>query len=167
MIENFPLYHLRKLPVEIKTVIFCVVLNITIGVSIGLYYVGNTTHFSIEGTNEHFIGSEIMDEFDIPEKYPKPLSELITTTHNHIISLTFIFIIIGGIFFFNSIITGKAKYFLIVEPFISILITFGGIWLVSFGFHFYSYIIIISGILMYLSFFIMVGSILCELPLKK
>jgi len=167
MIGNLTSYHLREFPSVIKIIFFCVVINLTAGVSFGLYYIGNTTSFSNKGTYEHYTGSETTDEFDIPEKYPKPISELITTTHNHIISLTFIFIIVGGIFFFSSIITGKAKYFLIIEPFFSILVTFGGIWFIRFGFPFFSYIVIFSGILMYLSFFIMVTSILYELPLKK
>ena len=95
MTENLSLLRLFHLPVKIKIILFCIVINLTIGVGIGLYYVGNTTHFSSVGTTEHFVGSEIIAEFDIPEKYPKHINELLTTTHNHIISLTFIFIIIG------------------------------------------------------------------------
>ncbi|HJM84920.1 MAG TPA: hypothetical protein QGI69_06590, partial [Candidatus Marinimicrobia bacterium] len=104
------------------------VLNLTVGVGIGLYYVSNTTHLSPEGTAEQFRGSSVDNNFDIPEKFPKPTSELLTTTHNHIISMTFIFFIMGGIFYFNSIITGFWKSFFIAEPFFSILATFGGIW---------------------------------------
>ena len=167
MIEKLSSYQLSKFPLGIKMILFCIVINLTVGVSIGLYYVGNTTSFSIKGTNEHYNGSEIIDDFDIPEKYPKPISELITTTHNHIISLTFIFVIIGFIFFFSSLIQGKAKYFLIIEPFFSILITFGGIWLVRFGVPFFSYIIIFSGTIMYFSFFIMASTILYEVLFNK
>ena len=159
--------RLQQLPAKIRLLLFFTVLNLTFGVSIGLYYVSNTTQLSPAGTAEHFGGSEIDTEFAILEKYPKPVSELLITTHNHIISMTFIFLIIGGIFYFNSIITGIWKTFLIAEPFISILITFSGIWLIRFVHHAFSYLVIISGILMYGCYFIMAGVLLYEFRLKK
>ena len=158
--------RLYELPDKLKLLCFVTVFNITIGVGVGLYYVGYTTQYSPSGTSEHFAGSQVSDDFDIPDKYPKPFSELLNTTHTHVISMTFIFIITGGIFFFNSLITGSIKTFLIVEPFISIIVTFGGIWLVRFIHPGFSYLVIISGILMYLSFFIMASTIFYELSIK-
>ena len=166
MINN-SLPHLYQLSSRIKMTLFFIILNLLVGVGIGLYYLGDTTYLSIKGTSEHFIGSEVFDEFEIPEKYPKPISQLLTTTHNHILSLTFIFTIIGCIFYLNSIIIGGIKILLIIEPFISVLTTFGGIWLLWFGYPLFIYLIIISGILMYTCFFIMVTIILYELLLKK
>jgi len=165
--ENISIIKLYQLPKAIKLLLMLTVLNLTAGVSIGLYYVSNTTHLSPEGTAEQFRGSSIDNNFDIPEKFPKPISELLTTTHNHIISMTFIFFIMGGIFFFNSIITGFWKSFFIAEPFFSILATFGGIWLIRFIHSSFSYLVMVSGILMYLSFFIMAGTIIYELSIKK
>jgi len=158
--------RLYELPEKLKLLCFVTVFNITIGVGIGLYYVGYTTQYSPSGTSEHFAGSKVSDDFDIPDKYPKPFSELLNTTHTHVISMTFIFLITGGIFFFNSLITGSIKTFLIVEPFISIIVTFGGIWLVRFIHPGFSYLVILSGILMYLSFFIMASTIFYELSIK-
>ena len=159
--------RLQQLSAKIKLLLFFTVLNLTFGVSIGLYYVSNTTQLSPAGTTEHFGGSEIDTEFDIPEKYPKPVSELLITTHNHILSLTLIFLVIGGIFYFNSTITGGLKTFLIGEPFISILTTFGGIWLIRFVHPGFVYLVIPSSILMYSCYFIMAGTLLFELALKK
>ena len=158
--------RLYELPRKLKLLCFLTVFNITVGLGVGLYYVGYTTQYSPSGTSEHFAGSKVSDDFDIPDKYPKPFSELLNTTHTHVISMTFIFIITGGIFFFNSIITGSIKTFLIVEPFISIIVTFGGIWLVRFIHPGFSYLVILSGILMYLSFFIMASTIFYELSIK-
>ena len=159
--------QLHQFPGKIKLILFWIVVNITCGVSIGLFYVAETTNLSTIGTKEHFAGSEVNNEFDIPDKYPKPISELLTTTHNHILSLTFVFIIMGCIFYFSSIFSETIKSIIILEPFLSILTTFGGIWLVSFGYPFFVYLIMLSGILMYICFFIMAGSILYELALKK
>ena len=158
--------RLYELPRKLKLICFLTVFNLTIGVGIGLYYVGYTTQYSSIGTAEHFAGSKVSDEFDIPDKYPKPFSELLNTTHTHVISMTFIFLIIGSIFYFNSIITGAMKTILIIEPFISIIMTFGGIWLVRFILPEFSFVVILSGILMYLSFFIMASTIFYELSIK-
>jgi hypothetical protein len=165
--DNISKIKLYQLPRAIKLLLMLTVLNLTVGVGIGLYYVSNTTHLSPEGTAEQFRGSSVDNNFDIPEKFPKPISELLTTTHNHIISMTFIFFIMGGIFYFNSIITGCWKSFFIAEPFFSILATFGGIWLIRFIHSSFSYLVMVSGILMYLSFFIMAGTIVYELSSKK
>ena len=157
---------LYEFPNKLKLLCFLTVFNITVGVGVGLYYVGYTTQYSSIGTSEHFAGSKVSDDFDIPDKYPKPISELLNTTHTHVISMTFIFLIIGGIFYFNSIITGSMKIILIVEPFISIMATFGGIWLIRFIHSGFSYLVILSGILMYLSFFVMASTIFYELSIK-
>ena len=158
---------LHQLPVKLKLLLLLTVVNLTVGVGIGLYYVANTTELTPAGTAEHFSGSEIDAEFDILEKYPKPVSELLITTHNHILSLTLIFLVIGGIFYFNRRISGRMKTFLIAEPFISILTTFGGIWLIRFAHPAFVYLVIPSGILMYSCYFIMTGVLLFELALKK
>ncbi len=165
--DNISKISLYQLPKGIKILLLLTVLNLTFGVSIGLYYVANTTQLSPAGTTEHFSGSEIDAEFNIPEKYPKPVSELLITTHNHILSLTLIFLVIGGIFYFNSSISGGMKTFLIAEPFISIITTFGGIWLMRFVHPAFVYLVIPSGILMYTCYFIMAGVLFYELGFKK
>ena len=165
--ENISIIKLYQFPKAIKLLLLLTVLNLTTGVGVGLYYVSNTTHFSPEGTTEQFRGSSVDNNFDIPEKFPKPISELLTTTHNHIISMTFIFFIMGGIFYFSSIITGFWNTFFIAEPFFSILATFGGIWLIRFIHPSFAYLVMVSGILMYWSFFIMAGTIIYELSSKK
>ena len=158
---------LHQLPAKFKLLLLLTVVNLTVGVGIGLYYVANTTELTPAGTTEHFSGSEIDAEFDIPEKYPKPVSELLITTHNHILSLSLIFLVIGGIFYFNSSISGGMKTFLIAEPFISIITTFGGIWLMRFVHPAFVYLVIPSGILMYTCYFIMAGVLFYELGFKK
>ena len=165
--ENLLSIRLYEFPKKIKFLCFITVMNLTIGVGVGLYYVFQTTQLTTSGTEEHFCGSIIEDGFEILEKYPKPISELLNTTHTHILSMTFIFLIMGGLFYFNSIITGIVKTILIIEPFISILLTFGGIWLIRFIHPSFSYLVIISGSLMYLCFFIMTITISYELIMKN
>ena len=137
----------------------------TIGVTIGLIYVRTTTNISTKGTVHQYAGSETKDEFDIPVHYPKPISDMLMTTHNHIISFAMIFGMIGVLFYFNSMITGMWKFALMAEPLISTLITFGSIWGIRCITPEFAYITMISGILMYITYYLMVGVMLYELLL--
>jgi hypothetical protein len=135
----------------------------TIGVTVGLIYVQKTTNISTEGTVHQYAGSESTDEIGIPEHYPKPVSDMLMTTHNHIISFSMIFGLIGFMFYFNSIISGKWKLFLMVEPLISTILTFGSIWGIRFFSPTFAYVTIVSGTLMYLVFYFTVMVMLYEL----
>jgi hypothetical protein len=148
---------------ETLFLLVCFLLILTIGVSIGLGLVIESTHLTSTGTIEQYNGSAPKDEFDILEHYPKPIQEMLMTTHSHVISFSFIFLTIGYIFSLNTIIKGKLKIFFIIEPFIAILTTFGGIWLMRFVHQNFVYLIIPSGILMYASFYIIIVINLIEL----
>jgi hypothetical protein len=134
---------------------------------IGLFYLNHTTNLSAVGTINRISGSQEEAGFDIPDYYPKPVSELLVTTHNHIISFALIFFIIGGLFYFNTIVTGFWKNFIMIEPLISVLITFGSIWGLRFISTDFIYITLVSSTLLYFSYFLMVSLIIYELNFKK
>ena len=81
---------------------------------------------------------------------------MILNTHAHVNSFAIISLLIGTIFYFNSIIVNKMKLFLLIEPFISIIITFSSMWLMRYIDESFVYILIISSLLMYLCWSIMV-----------
>jgi len=159
--------RLVDLPQNIKYFLAAFLLLMSLGVSLGLVYVYETTEMTSGGTEEHYTGSALNDDMDIPEKYPKELESMLLTTHTHLISFSFIFFFLGLIFYMNSTITGGWKTFIIIEPFISVLITFGSIWGVRYSSLIYSNYIILFGILTYLSFYLMVAMSLYELLVKK
>ena len=115
------------------------------------------------GTVEQYIGTE--DEWE--PKHPKEFIDLISHAHTHIITFAFIFLTTGLIFSQNSLIKGRVKLFLILEPFFSIIITFGGFFILRFIWNEFSYIIMISSILMYLCFYIMLFTSLYDLLWNK
>lgn len=161
---NQKLFQLNS---DLKKILFLFVFTLTIGVSVGILYLSQTTNLSASGTISRYNGDTVEDEFEIPENYPKSFGELLLTTHNHVISFSLIFILLGLVFYFNSVITGKLKTLLIVEPFISTIVTFGSIWLVRFWDENFIYLTIISAVLLYTSFYIMSFVILYELLFKK
>ena len=92
---------------------------------------------------------------------------MLLTTHNHIISFALIFFLIGIIFYFNTIITGKIKFFLLIEPLISTIFTFSSLWGIRFIDKSFILITILSSSILYLSFYFIVLILLYELLIKK
>lgn len=162
--------YLFQLEKKIKSFLLAFVLTLSFGVSTGLIYLYYTTEYKPNVAVKRYNGSEIMnldDAMDIPEYYPKPVSELLITTHTHVITFSLIFLCLGGIFYFNSIITGFFKQFLIIEPFVSTIISFSSLWAMRFIDPAFVYITAISSTMIYLSYLIMVSVVIYELSLKK
>ena len=160
------LYQLNK---DFKLFLTAFLFALAIGIGFGLFYLYHTTSFDSSVTTERLVTNQknIEDDFGIDESPTKSTGELLTTTHNHIISFAFIFFFMGGIFYFNSIIEGPWKVFLIVEPLISTIVSFGSMWMVRYLGEGFIYLTIISAILMYISFFIMLTISLYDLNLKQ
>jgi hypothetical protein len=164
---NIRLYQLDN---NIKHFLIAFLIALSTGVAVGLIYLNYTTNYSPEDAVTRFRGSEEVnsaDEFDIPESYAKPVSEILMTTHNHIISFSFIFILLGSIFYFNSIIKGFWKMFFMIEPMISTIVSFGSIWAMRFIHEDFVYLTVVSAILIYTSYFVMASVSLYELIFKK
>jgi hypothetical protein len=141
---------LYTLPKQAK--IFCAafIIVLSIGYYTGLTFVSQTTNNSSQGIEENYLGNE--DDLDATTMmFKKGEREMITIIHTHILSLSFIFFL-QGILLLGATLPKKIKRFLLVEPFISIIITFGGIYLLWLGHTWVKYIVIISGILMTLCF---------------
>ena len=148
---------------NLKLLIISYLIVLGVGVSTGLTYIYLTTTMTPSGTIEQYLGNN--DDWE--PKLPKEFIDLISHAHTHISKFSIIFLSIGFIFLFNSIINGITKIFLIIEPFFSILITFGGFFILRYISSDFAYIIIISSILMYTCFYIMLFTSLYELIFKK
>ena len=162
------LYQLNK---NLKALCISFLIVLSIGVAMGMIYIYFTTSMTIEGTEIRYAGDNIPEEFDpeidVLESPPKSALELISHAHSHIISFSFIFFLTALIFEKNSIITGKWKRILMIEAFVSILLTFGGFFLIRFIDRGFSYLVITSSLIMYISFYIMVLVCLYELIFIK
>lgn len=161
--------ELSKLDKTFKNFITSYLIVLAIGVCVGLAFVNLTTNLSASGAVERFRGSEepVNENFEIKENYAKSVEEMLMTTHNHIIGFSFIFFTTGLIFYFNSTIKGFWKTFLLIEPFVSIILSFGSIWGIRFIDRGFVYVTVISAILMYVSFFVMVGISIYDLKFKR
>lgn len=156
---------IHQFPKEIKVVIIAFISVLSIGFYGGLSFVNTTTSMQVKGIETHYLGNED-DEEAIDMKFKKSEREILTVVHNHMLSLSVIFLLLSLILSTTSI-NKKLKYFLMVEPFLSIVFTFGGIYFLWKGFTWVKYIIIISGFFMTLSFVVSTLSIIYQILFSK
>lgn len=156
---------LLSLPKEVKSFLAVFVIVLSVGYATGLLFVGQTETTTPAGIQENYLGNE--DDPDAAVmKFEKGEREMLTIIHTHILSMSFIFFLLGGILLFAQL-PQKLKFFLILEPFFSIILTFGGIYFVWKGIEWVKYLVLISGILMSFCFVTSVLIVLYQLLFKK
>ena len=151
--------NLKTIDKNLKKILIYYLITLGVGFSLGLLYVYLNSEFSSSGMIEQYLGNN--DDWE--PKLPKTLQDLVSHTHEHITMFSIIFLSLGIIFLYNSTIKGFWKRFLMIEPFLSIIITFGGFFIIRYISVNFSYIIMISSILMYLCFYVMLIVSLYEL----
>lgn len=156
---------IHTFPKEIKALIFVFLIVLSVGFYTGLGFVNETTTANPNGIESHYNGNED-DESATKMQFKKSKREILTLVHNHILSLSIIFFILSLILSTTSI-NKKLKYFLMFEPFASVLLTFGGIYLMWKGVGWFKYVVMISGIAMTFSFIASTFLILFQLTKKQ
>ena len=138
------------IPKEIKLLIAVFLVVINIGFFSSLLLVDNTTSMNTTGVQENYLGNEA-DENAVEMKFQKTEREILGIVHTHILSMSVLFFIMG-IFVSITKLSNNLKLFLMLEPFLSVFLTFGGIYFLWMGITWFKYIIIFSGSLMTLTF---------------
>jgi hypothetical protein len=141
---------ISELSKELKTLITAFVIVLSVGFYSGIRFVNETDSHTASGVYENYLGNEENEDAEV-FKFKKTNREMISIVHSHIISMALIFLSIGGLL--SMVPLGKKlKYFITIEPFVSIILTFGGIYLMWMGIDWMRYIVIVSGILMTLCY---------------
>jgi len=135
---------------ELKLLIGTFLVVLSIGFFSGLSFVGETSSFSSNGIQENYLGNED-DEAAEVMKFEKTDREMLSVIHTHILSMSMIFFLVALIVFHVDFNTGFKK-FLMIEPLVSVVTTFGGLYFLWKGILWMKYIVMISGMLMTLSY---------------
>lgn len=157
--------YLLKLPTELKYLIFLFLVVLSIGFYSSISLVRTTSSFSPTGIEENYLGNE-SDEHAVEMKFQKSEQQVLGIIHSHIISMSILFLMVGFLVSLTQL-NQPLKLFLIIEPFFSILFTFGGIYLLWKGITWFKYIVMISGSLMVLTYTISTIVILYQLCFPK
>lgn len=149
---------------ELKLLIGVFVVVLSIGFFTGLLFVEETSEIDPMGIEEQYLGNE-NDEDATIMKFKKSENEMLTLVHNHLLSMSIIFFLMGLLLSITKL-NYKFKLFLMIEPFISVLLTFGGLYLLWKGLVWMKYIVMVSGTLMTLSFALAAAIVLIQLLQK-
>ncbi len=156
---------LLKFPREIKWFIATFVLVLSVGFYSGLLFVNETSTSKPSGIEENYLGNEADEDAPIM-KFKKSEREMLTIVHTHVLSMSLIFFLMGILIWLLKL-PKSLKLFLTIEPFISVLLTFGGIYLLWLGVLWLKYIVVFSGILMTISFIASSILVLYQLSIKS
>lgn len=87
---------------------------------------------------------------------------MLTIIHTHTMSLALVFGIVGLLVSLTGL-PNKFKLFLVIEPFVSVAVTFGGLFVMWLGVNWFIYIVAFSGFLMTITYATSVILILIEM----
>ncbi len=163
-----PSFLIRDFSRPFKSFLFAFLVVLSVGYFTGLLFVAQTDSTTPKGMLENYNGNEEVEDATIL-KFKKGEREMLTILHTHILSIGFIFAFLG-LLVWGTELPVFWKKFLMIEPFCSILITFGGIYFLWLGYSFLAYVVMISGLLMTLSYcggVIAVLMAILKKPLKK
>lgn len=159
-------FRLRNLPKPIKGMLTTFILVMLFGYSTSFVLLADTTQLKAQGIEENYLGNEDLPETDGPLKFRKSKHEMMNIVHTHAFVLGILFLITGLMIYFCGIPVWLKK-FLMIEPLLSIIFTFGFILIVWKGYSSFKYLAMISGIIMHFSFLSMLFLIFRELYFSK
>ena len=154
---------LAQLPRGVRVFLACFVVALSIGFYTGLAFFGQTGSTNPSGVATQYLGNEEDEEAEVMI-FKKSPREMLTIVHTHVLSMSLIFLLLGALVWACRLPAGL-KAFLTIEPFASLLATFGGLCLVWAGWTGWSYLVIFSGGLMTLTYTVSACVVLYQLLL--
>ncbi|HEV8264547.1 MAG TPA: hypothetical protein VGQ06_06325 [Gemmatimonadales bacterium] len=130
----------RTLPPALRSVAWWVTLVQLVGYTTSLVFVWHTTRLVPAGVASRYRGSEgggidvaaDTAQAAVAMQFPKSLGEMLTITHTHLLSMAVIFAISGAALALCTQPSDRWKRFLIVEPFVALLVSFSAMWLMRY-----------------------------------
>jgi|SRR5690554_7856329 len=153
--------YIPSLSKDLKILIGLFLIVLSIGFYLGLGFVNHTTENNPKGIIENYNGNDMDENADIM-KFRKSKHEIYNILHTHFLSLSSIFFILG-LLTFGVPMKPSLRKFLMIEPTLSVLMTFGGIYFLWIGIEWMVYLVIFSGVLMTASYTLAVTLILIAL----
>jgi hypothetical protein len=173
---------LRNLPREARLFAALIMLVLGVGYAHALAYVFQTTRMVPTGIEQRYRGAEstadtaFSSSAALPSseeaedtvaktvaptpaktvtgeiEYQKSFAEMLNIIHTHILTMTFIFALSGFITLMTDSVSARIRKFIVTEPFIGILVTFAGLWLMRYVHPAFSWLVSLSGTVMALAF---------------
>jgi hypothetical protein len=145
-----PSFFIEELAKPLKRMLFLFVVTISLGYGFGLRYLFLTTEANTTTLQENYLGNEDNEDAEVM-KFKKTEKSILTFLHTHLLSMGSLQLALSLLLYFSKLPI-KIKNFLAIEPFVSMLITFSGIYILWLGVEELKYVVIFSGMLFHTSF---------------
>lgn len=147
--------RIREFPSEIRLLIGVYLVVTSIGFLSALQFVNVTTEGTPQGIEENYLGNE--EDLEAEEmKFAKSEKQILNIVHTHMLGMGMLFFILVLLVALTPL-KGFFRKLLLLEPLISVLLTFGGIYFLYKGILWMKYVVMASGLLMTLSYVLAVA----------
>lgn len=137
-----------------------------VGYTTSLVFVWHTTRLVPAGVASRYRGApaDVADSTATAAmQFPKSLGEMLTITHTHLLSMAVIFGISGICLALCTRPSERWRRFLIVEPFVALLVSFSAMWLMRYAHPAFGWVLEASSGLLAVTFYTQSFLILREL----
>ena len=152
----------RRAPSSLRALGLWLTVIQVIGYTTSLLFIHHTTGMTPPGVAEHYRGSDPAAS-DAAMQFPKTYSEMLTITHTHLFSMATIFVFSGFALALCERPTEPWRRWLIVEPFVALLISFASMWLMRYVDARFSWLLSLSSAIMAATFYVQSYYVLREL----
>jgi hypothetical protein len=125
----------RTLPPLLRRVGWWVTVVQVIGYTTSLVFVWHTTRLTPGGVATRYRGAADVaadTAAAVAMQFPKSFGEMLTITHTHLLSMVVIFAISGVALALCNRPSDRWKRFLVIEPFVALLVSFSAMWLMRY-----------------------------------
>ncbi|MEN9353333.1 MAG: hypothetical protein RL318_658 [Fibrobacterota bacterium] len=156
---------LEDLPGSWRALVALFTANLALGYTVALGYVWKTTSLRPDGIAARYRGNAD-DPTAIEIAFPKPLEEMLGTTHTHVLAMVVFLFLLGALTLLARRPGARVRTALALEPLIALPISFAGLWL-AWGVHpGFTWLVSLSSGLAALAFYLQVAVVLraCLFP---
>ena len=137
---------------EVKILIVIYLVITSIGFLSALQFVDLTTSGTPKGIQENYLGNE--EDLEATDmKFMMSERQILNIVHAHMLSMGMLFFVLA-LLVAATPIGGLLRKTLLFEPLVSVFLTFGGIYWLWKGILWMRYVVMISGVLMTLSYIV-------------
>ena len=133
-----------------------------VGYTTSLLFIRHTTGMTPAGVAARYRGSD-PNAAEGAMQFPKSFAEMMTVTHTHLFGMAAIFVFSGLALALCPRPSDRWRRFLIVEPFVALLISFSAMWLMRYVDARFSWLLGLSSGIMAATFYVQSFFILREL----
>jgi hypothetical protein len=152
----------RRAPAPLRALGLWLTIVQLVGYTTSLLFVHHTTNMTPSGVATHYRGAD-STAAEAAMQFPKSYAEMLTITHTHLLSMAAIFVFSGVALALSERPTEPWRRFLIVEPFVALLVSFTAMWLMRYVDARFSWLLALSSGVMALTFYVQSLFVLREL----